>query len=95
MVQDLTLEEITWKYDKLNDKITTQHLETTDGKLSEFISLLPEDKDIRHIKLLICGSLVYLHKVGAITITLHKKKKIDGAYFTATRFQCENRLAYV
>ena len=63
MVQDLTLDEIVWKYEKLNDKIITQLLGTSGGGLSESISLLPEDKNFRHIFFSVHNikSLLYLN----------------------------------
>ena len=35
------------------------------------------------------ASLIYLTKIDAATITLHKEAKLEGAHFTATRLQCE------
>jgi len=83
MIQDLTKEEMLWRYENLMDYITN---EIEDDN----IEVQPEDKDVEYIKDLISGSLVYLQKAGAIKIILHNDKAVDGALFTASREECIN-----
>ena len=80
MIQDITLEEIKWRYDMLNDDI--------DDSINQNAIKLQQDENITHVKQLICGSLIYLHKIGAINIILHNKSKKNNFLFTATRLQC-------
>ena len=81
MIQDLTKEEMLWRYESLMDYITNE-IEEND------IEVQPEDKDVDYIKDLICGSLVCLQKIGAIKILLHNDVDVDGAMFTASREEC-------
>ena len=83
MIQDLTKEEMLWRYDNLIELISNE-IEEND------IEVQPEDKDVDHIDDLIRGSLVYLQKVGAINIALHNDNDVDGAVFTASREECIN-----
>ena len=84
MIQDLTKDEMLWRYESLMDYITNEISE-------DEIELQPEDKDVEYIKDLISGSLVYLEKAGAIKIVLHNDDEaIDGAMFTASREECIN-----
>lgn len=83
MIQDLTKEEMLWRYDNLIEFISNE-IEEND------IEVQPEDKDVDHIDDLIRGSLVYLQKAGAINIVLHNDEDIDGALFTASREECVN-----
>ena len=83
MIQDLTKEEMLWRYDNLIEFISNE-IEEND------IEVQPEDKDVDHIDDLIRGSLVYLQKAGAINIVLHNDEDIDGALFTASREECIN-----
>lgn len=83
MIQDLTKEEMLWRYESLMDYITNEIEENG-------IEVQPEDKDVDYIKDLICGSLVCLQKIGAIKILLHNDVDVDGAMFTASREECIN-----
>ena len=84
MIQDLTKDEMLWRYESLMDYVTNEISE-------DEIELQPEDKDVEYIKDLISGSLVYLEKAGAIKIVLHNDDEaIDGAMFTASREECIN-----
>ena len=83
MIQDLTKEEMLWRYESLMDYIT---YEIEDNN----IEVQPEDKDVDYIKDLISGSLIYLQKAGAIKIILHNDNAVDGAMFTASREECIN-----
>ena len=83
MIQDLTEEEILWRYENLMEFVTN---EIEDDN----IEVQPEDKDVEYIKDLISGSLVYLQKSGAIKIILHNDKDVEGAMFTASREECIN-----
>lgn len=82
MIQDLTLDEIVWRYDMLNDLIKTNLHEIQKDSLSE-------DEDLKLFHGFIGASLIYLQHKGCITVTLHKKKKTENFLFTATRLQCE------
>ena len=81
MIEDLTKEEMLWRYESLMDCITNEISE-------DDIEKQPEDKDVKYINDLISGSLVYLQKVGAITIFLHNEDDVEGAMFTASREEC-------
>lgn len=80
MIQDFTLEEIKWRYNMLNDEI--------DDNINLNAIKLQQDENTYSLKQLICGSLIYLHKIGAINIILHKKSKTNNFLFTTTRLQC-------
>lgn len=82
MKQDLTLDEIAWRYEILRDSIDEDLKEKS-------IELTQEDKDLRSITDFMQASLIYLQRIGAIAITLHKGPKFEGALFTATRLQCK------
>ena len=81
MIQDLTKEEMLWRYESLMDYITNE-IDEND------IEVQPEDKVVDYIKDLISGSLIYLQKAGAIKIVLHNDKDVDGAMFTASHEEC-------
>lgn len=83
MIQDLTLDEIVWRYEMLNDLIEDNLQEIQDDSLSE-------EEDANLLRRFIGASLVYLQNKGYIAVTLHQKGKIEDALFTATRLQCEN-----
>ena len=83
MIQDLTKEEMLWRYENLM-KFITDEIEEND------IEVQPEDKDVDYISDLISGSLVYLQKADAIKIVLHNEKTVDDALFTASREECIN-----
>lgn len=83
MIQDLTLDEIVWRYEMLNELIEDNLQEIQDDSLSE-------EEDANLLRRFIGASLVYLQNKGYITVTLHQKGKIEDALFTATRLQCEN-----
>lgn len=83
MIQNLTEDEMLWRYENLMLYITAKISEDDIEKLSE-------DRDVDYINDLISGSLVYLQKVGAINIVLHNEEDIDGAIFTASREDCIN-----
>ena len=80
---DLTKDEMLWRYENLMDFITNEIDENG-------IEKQPEDKDVDYINDLICGSLVYLQKAGAINIVLHNEECVDGSMFTASREECVN-----
>lgn len=65
MIQDLTFDEIVWRYDMLNDLIE-DNLE----KIQENFS--SEERDMELLRQFIGASLIYLQLKGCITITLHK-----------------------
>lgn len=83
MIKDLTKDEMLWRYENLMVYITNEISENG-------IEAQPEDKDVDYIDDLICGSLVYLQKAGAINIVLHNDDVVDGAIFTASREECIN-----
>ena len=83
MIKDLTKDEMLWRYENLMVYITNEISENG-------IEVQPEDKDVDYIDDLICGSLVYLQKAGAINIVLHNDNVVDGAIFTASREECIN-----
>ncbi len=83
MIKDLTKDEMLWRYENLMVYITKEISENG-------IEAQPEDKDVDYIDDLICGSLVYLQKAGAINIVLHNDDVVDGAIFTASREECIN-----
>ena len=83
MMKDLTKDEMLWRYVNLTEYITNEIEENN-------IEVQSEDKDVDYINDLICGSLVYLLKVGAINIVLHNDEDVDGAIFTASREECVN-----
>lgn len=83
MMKDLTKDEILWRYVNLTEYITNEIEENN-------IEVQSEDKDVDYINDLICGSLVYLLKAGAINIVLHNDVDVDGAIFTASREECVN-----
>lgn len=83
MIQDLTLDEIVWRYDMLNDLIK-DNLEKAQEDFSS------EDRDMELLRQFIGASLIYLQLKGCITVTLHKMTKPEGVLFTATRLQSEN-----
>ena len=83
MITDYTKDEILWRFENLMKYITDEIPENG-------IEVLSEDKDVDFIEELICGSLVYLQKVGAINIFLHNDENVDGAIFTASREECIN-----
>ena len=83
MIQDLTKEEMLWRYESLMDYITNEISE-------DDIDIQPEDKDVKYIRDLISGTLIYLQKAGAINIFLHNDEDVDGAMFTASREECTN-----
>ena len=83
MTQDLTKDEMLWRYENLTEYITNEIEENN-------IEVQSEDKDVDYINDLICGSLVYLQKAGAIKILLHDDNDVEGAMFTASREQCIN-----
>lgn len=83
MMKDLTKDEMLWRYANLTEYITNEIEENN-------IEVQSEDKDVDYINDLICGSLVYLLKAGAINIVLHYDEDVDGAMFTASREECEN-----
>ena len=83
MIQDLTKEEMLWRYENLMEFITR---EISDDDIEK----QPEDEDVDYISDLISGSLVYLYKVGAISLFLHNDEDVDGAMFTASREECIN-----
>ena len=64
MMKDLTKDEMLWRYVNLTEYITNEIEENN-------IEVQSEDKDVDYINDLICGSLVYLLKAGAINIVLH------------------------
>ena len=82
-MKDLTKDEMLWRYANLTEYITNEIEENN-------IEVQSEDKDVDYINDLICGSLVYLLKAGAINIVLHYDEDVDGAMFTASREECEN-----
>lgn len=82
MIQDLTLDEIVWRYDMLNDLIE-DNLEKVQEDFSS------EERDMELLRQFIGASLIYLQLKGCITVTLHKGTKPEGVLFTATRLQCE------
>ena len=84
MINDLTKEEMLWRYENLMKYVITDEI------LENNIEVQPEDKDIDYIDELISGSLVYLQKAGAINIVLHNEEDVDGALFTASREECVN-----
>lgn len=83
MIKDLTKDEMLWRYVNLTEYITNEIEENN-------IEVQSEDKDVDYINDLICGSLVYLLKAGAINIVLHNDEDVDGAIFTASREECVN-----
>ena len=83
MMMDLTKDEMLWRYDNLMDFITNEIEENN-------IEVQSEDKDVDYLNDLICGSLVYLQKAGAINIVLHDEEDVDDALFTASREECVN-----
>lgn len=83
MMKDLTKDEMLWRYVNLMEYITNEIEENN-------IEVQSEDKDVDYINDLICGSLVYLLKAGAINIVLHNDEDVDGAIFTASREECVN-----
>lgn len=83
MMKDLTKDEMLWRYVNLTEYITNEIEENN-------IEVQSEDKDVDYINDLICGSLVYLLKAGAINIVLHNYEDVDGAIFTASREECVN-----
>ena len=83
MMKDLTKDEMLWRYVNLTEYITNEIEENN-------IEVQSEDKDVDYINDLICGSLVYLLKAGAINIVLHNDEDVDGATFTASREECVN-----
>lgn len=83
MIQDLTKDEMLWRYENLMKFITDEIDENS-------IEIQPEDKDVNFIDEIISGALVYLQKVGAINIVLHNEENVDGAVFTANREECIN-----
>ncbi len=83
MIKDLTKDEMLWRYENLMVYITNEISENG-------IEVQPEDKDVDYIDDLICGSLVYLQKAGAINFVLHNDNVVDGAIFTASREECIN-----
>ena len=83
MMKDLTKDEMLWRYVNLTEYITNEIEENN-------IEVQSEDKDVDYINDLICGSLVYLLKAGAINIVLHNDEDVDGAIFTASREECVN-----
>lgn len=83
MMKDLTKDEMLWRYVNLTEYITNEIEENN-------IEVQSEDKDVDYINDLICGSLVYLLKSGAINIVLHNDEDVDGAIFTASREECVN-----
>ena len=80
---DLTKDEMLWRYENLMEFIINE-IEEND------IEVQSEDKDVDYISDLICGSLVYLQKAGAINIVLHNDEDVDGVMFTASREECIN-----
>jgi type I restriction enzyme M protein len=80
---DLTKDEMLWRYENLMEFIINE-IEEND------IEVQPEDKDVAYISDLICGSLVYLQKAGAINIVLHNDEDVDSVMFTASREECVN-----
>lgn len=83
MIQDLTKEEMLWRYENL--------MEIIENEISdEDIEKQPEDKDVDYFSDLISGSLVFLQKAGAINIILHNDDDVAGAMFTASREECIN-----
>ena len=83
MMKDLTKDEMLWRFVNLTEYITNEIEENN-------IEVQSEDKDVDYINDLICGSLVYLLKAGAINIVLHNDEDVDGAIFTASREECVN-----
>ena len=83
MIMDLTKDEMLWRYENLMEFIINE-IEEND------IEVQSEDKDVDYISDLICGSLVYLQKAGAINIVLHNDEDVDGVMFTASREECIN-----
>ena len=83
MMKDLTKDEMLWRYVNLTEYITNEIEENN-------IEVQSEDKDVDYINDLICGSLVYLLKAGAINIVLHNDEDVDDAIFTASREECVN-----
>ena len=81
MIQDLTKDEMLWRYESLREYITPESDENN-------IEVQSEDKDVDYINDLISGSLVYLLKADAINIFLHNEEDVDGAMFTASREEC-------
>ncbi len=80
---DLTKDEMLWRYGNLMEFITNEIEENN-------IEVQTEDKDVNFISDLICGSLVYLQKAGAINIVLHNDEDVEGAMFTASHEECIN-----
>lgn len=83
MIQELSLDEIAWRYETLNYNIEPSLQEIIDNG-----GILPEDQDVSCLTSFVSASLVYLQKAGAISIVLHKDESVEGAFFTATRLQC-------
>lgn len=83
MIQELSLDEIAWRYETLNYNIEPSLQEIIDNG-----GILPEDQDVSCLTSFVAASLVYLQKAGAISIVLHKDESVEGAFFTATRLQC-------
>lgn len=83
MIQNLTKDEMLWRYGNLMEFITKMIEDDN-------IEKQPEDKDAEYFCDLIGGSLVYLQKVDAIKIVLHNDKAPDGAMFTTSREECIN-----
>lgn len=83
MLKELTKEEMLWRYGNLMEIIK-------DGISENDIEQQSEDKDVDYISDLICGSLVFLQKAGAIHIILHNDENVEGAMFTASREECIN-----
>lgn len=81
MIQDLTQDDMLWRYLNLIEYITNELEENN-------VEVQSEDKDVDYINDLISGSLVYLQKKGAIKIVLHNDEDVDGAMFTASREEC-------
>lgn len=81
MIQDITQEEVLWRFEILNNEVEDL-FEDTPYNLQE------EDKGIQRLESLVCGALIYLESCGAIKFMLHKGAHYEGALFTATRHQC-------
>lgn len=82
MIQNLTLDEIKWRFEMLND--------TIEDNMSEIQEESTDSEEYKHLHRYVGAALVYLQQIGGITIILHKGRKAENALFTATRLQCEN-----
>lgn len=80
MIQDLTKEELRWRYTILMYSLS----DAIESEISQ--ELFKEYGPLDHLA---CAALVYLIESRAITIRLHKKGQKGNALFTTTRLQME------